>query len=218
MLIDDLEFNEMSHLDLKGAFCWQEFEWNGRNDGGGGGSKTSTAPTKESPAVVKEIPKQSSKDVKANSRYAPGKYGLNVATARVPASQLKPGRSKMAMLRKGERTEEGRPTPREIKLASAGIKGARAKANRDDRRERVAKGQPARHPNPVVERLRIKRTPILSRRQKDIVYRSNPGNIAIAKHAAMRKAESGGRSAETFGNDASRNVNLRGDGWENRRK
>lgn len=188
------------------------------NTGPKSATTRSESSTKESPAVVKEIPKQSSKDVKANSRYQPGKYGLNVATARVPASQLPVGRSKMAMLRKGERTEEGRPTPREIYLASAGIRGARAKADRDTRRERVAKGQPARHPDPTIEKLRIKKTPVLSRRQKDILYRSNPSNLAIAKQAAMRKEASGGRSQEIFGNDASRNVNLRGGGWENRRK
>jgi hypothetical protein len=163
MLIDDLEFNEMSHLELKGAFCWQE-SYNMSGEGsGGGGSKTSTASTKESPAVVKEIPKQSSKDVKANSRYAPGKYGLNVATARVPASQLKPGRSKMVMLRKGERTTEGRPSPREIKQVGAAIKNARIKADRNNRR--LA--------DPVQEKLRIKPVPRQTARQRDVIRRSN---------------------------------------------
>ena len=177
------------------------------NTGPKSATTRSESSTKESPAVVKEIPKQSSKDVKANSRYQPGKYGLNVATARVPASQLPVGRSRMAMLRKGERTEEGRPTPREIYLASAGIRGARAKANRGW----------VKNPDPIIERLRIRKNPVLTRRQRDIEWRSNPG-YQFARQHALNDAKKTGNYNNVPGNDASRNVNLRGGGWENRRK
>lgn len=128
----------------------------------------SESSTKDAPAVVKEIPKQSSKDVKANSRKAESRE-----KARIPASQLKPGRAKSVMLRKGERTTEGRPSPREIKLANAGIKGARANAERKRQANRIAKGLPAKHSDPTIQKLIPKPNPKLSTRQKDILNRSS---------------------------------------------
>ena len=140
------------------------------NTGPKSATTRSESSTKESPAVVKEIPKQSSKDVKANSRKP-----VSRSSAKIPASQLKPGRSKMVMLRKGERTTEGRPSRREIKLAGAGIKAARQREENRQIARRAAKGLPAKDPNPLIERLRIRPNPTMTARQKDILRRSNVG-------------------------------------------
>ncbi|HEY9701314.1 MAG TPA: hypothetical protein V6C58_02655 [Allocoleopsis sp.] len=187
MLIDDLEFDEMSHLDLKGAFCWQEFQWNDssglargavkeakKNSNAERRAKVNTDKGASAPAVVKEIPKQSSKDVKANSKKSESRK-----KATIPASQLKPGRSKMVMLRKGERTTEGRPSPREIKNASAGIRKARFNAERERRARRVAKGLPARVSDPTIERLIPRSAGNVRPRDLDISRRSNiPTNFS----------------------------------------
>ncbi|HEY9701289.1 MAG TPA: hypothetical protein V6C58_02530 [Allocoleopsis sp.] len=128
----------------------------------------SVSSTKESPAIVKEIPKQSSKDIKANSKKPESRE-----RAKIPASQLKPGRSKIVMLRKGERTTEGRPSPREIKNASAGIKAARQRVENRLIANRLARGMSAKESDPIIDKLRIRPTPNMTNRQKDILVRSN---------------------------------------------
>ena len=138
------------------------------NTGPKSATTRSESSTKESPAVVKEIPKQSSKDVKANSRKP-----VSRSSAKIPASQLKQGRSRMMMLRKGERTTEGRPTPREIKRATAGINAAKIRADRRDQARRVARGLPARNSDPIIRQLRVQSPPVMTRRQKDILNRTD---------------------------------------------
>lgn len=141
----------------------------------------SVSSTKESPAVVKEIPRQSSKDVKANSKKPESRE-----RATIPASQLKPGRSKAVMLRKGERTTEGRPSPREIKNASAGIRKARFNASRERRARRVAKGLSAKA-DPAIEKLIPKDPGRITPKQKDILNRSNVHQQTIRRQQELMR-------------------------------
>ncbi|HEY9703186.1 MAG TPA: hypothetical protein V6C58_12105 [Allocoleopsis sp.] len=141
----------------------------------------SVSSTKESPAVVKEIPRQSSKDVKANSKKPESRE-----RATVSASQLKPGRSKAVMLRKGERTTEGRPSPREIKNASAGIRKARFNAERERRARRVAKGLPAKV-EPAIEKLIPKDPGRITPKQRDILNRSNVHQQTIRRQQELMR-------------------------------